>query len=91
MKRYELVEDLQTAVQRLVKRLFFSFDYFLHARLFFTKFRKNIYHFLREHFHQFVKERFVKTEGTPVTNGTAKDAAQNIIAIRVSWKDAVRN
>ena len=50
---------------------------------------KHVAHGLREHSGELVEERLVETERPPVAHGAAQDAAQHVVAVVVSGRDAV--
>ena len=56
-----------------------------------TDFWEDITHCVSKHVHEFVKKRFVKTEGASVADSAAQDAAQDVFAVGVARLDAVGN
>src|SRR5437773_10436195 len=86
-----LAEELDPSIQRLVEGFFFRPNHFLDVRLTRADFRKHLPHRFRQHINKLIKERFVKTERSPITHCASQDAAQDIMPIVVSRKNSVRN
>src|ERR1700737_1102636 len=69
------IQDLETLVERPVKRFLFALDRFLDLLLFRTNFGKDAAHRFGDNIDKFEEERFVEFEGATVTNRTTQNPA----------------
>ena len=78
-----LLKQLNTAIERFVKRLFLQLDHVLDMLLLGADFGEDVAHRGGEHVHEFVEEWFVETQRAAIAHRAAQDAAQNVVAVGV--------
>src|ERR1017187_7542876 len=86
-----LLEQRQTPIQRLIKRLLFALDDLLDIVLLGADFGEDVAHRIRQHGYQLVKERLMEAQGAPIADCSTQDAPEDVIAIVVARLDAVGN
>ena len=84
-------EQLDSPIQRLIKRLLLALDDLLDVVLLGADFGEDIAHRVGQDGDQLVEERLVEAERAAVADGAAQDAAQDVVAVVVAGLDAVGN